>query len=95
MSTLEQLARAIVGTLFDVVPIVAVLFFFQLFVLRRPLPQLRRTLLGVVFVVLGLALFLAGLERALFPIGRLMAKGLTDPAFIGSTGAATRSRGRS
>jgi len=86
MTTLEQLARAVVGTLFDVVPIVAILFFFQSFVLRRPLPQLGRTLLGVVFVVLGLALFLAGLERALFPIGRLMAKGLTDPAFIGSTG---------
>ena len=28
MTTLEQLARAVVGTLFDVVPIVAILFFF-------------------------------------------------------------------
>jgi Protein of unknown function (DUF1538) len=86
MSTLEQLAHAIAGTLLDVVPIITILFFFQRFVLRRPLPQLRRTLLGVVFVVLGLALFLAGLERALFPIGRLMARGLTDPAFIGASG---------
>jgi hypothetical protein len=86
MSVLEQLARAVAGTLFDVAPIIAILFFFQLFVLRRPLPQLRRTLVGVAFVVLGLTLFLAGLERALFPIGRLMAKGLTDPAFVGAAG---------
>ena len=86
MSTLEQLLRAVVGTVLDVIPIIAILFFFQLFVLRRPLPQLRRTLVGVVFVVLGLTLFLAGLERALFPIGRLMAKGLTDPAFVGTAG---------
>ena len=86
MSTLEQLLRAVVGTVLDVIPIIAILFFFQLFVLRRPLPQLRRALVGVVFVVLGLTLFLAGLERALFPIGRLMAKGLTDPAFVGTAG---------
>jgi hypothetical protein len=86
MSTLEQLVRAVVGTLFDVVPIIAILFFFQMFVLRRSLPQLKRTLLGVAFVVLGLTLFLAGLERALFPIGRLMAKGLTDPSFVGAAG---------
>jgi len=84
MSLLEQLARAIVGTLFDVVPIVAVLFLFQLFVLRRPLPHLKRSLLGVGYVVIGLTLFLAGLEKALFPVGGLMAKGLTDPAFIGA-----------
>jgi hypothetical protein len=84
MSALEQLARAVVDTLFDVVPIVAILFVFQLFVLRRPLPHLKRTLLGVGYVVVGLMLFLGGLERALFPLGRQMAKALTDPAFVGA-----------
>jgi len=87
MSVLEQLVLAVVNTVFDVVPIVAILVFFQLFVLRRPLPHLRRTLLGFAYVLVGLALFLAGLENALFPLGRLMAKSLTDPAFIGSAAA--------
>jgi len=93
MSLIEQLVRAIVSTLFDVVPIVVILLFFQLFVLRRPLPHLKRTLLGIGYVVLGLTVFLAGLEKALFPLGRLMAKGLTDPAFIGTAAANWRDYG--
>ena len=36
----------------------------------------------MVFVLLGLALFLQGLEMTLFPIGRLMAEQLTAPGFI-------------
>jgi hypothetical protein len=35
-----------------------------------------------VFVLLGLTLFLEGLEMALFPLGRLMAEQLTAPEFI-------------
>jgi len=93
MSVLEQLALAIVNTLFDVLPIVAILVFFQRFVLRRPLPHLKRTLLGFAYVLVGLALFLAGLEKALFPLGRLMAKSLTDPAFIGTATATWRDYG--
>ena len=37
--------------------------------------------------MLGLALFLQGLELALFPLGRLMAEQLTAPAFILGEGA--------
>ena len=93
MNVLEQLVLAVVNTVFDVVPIVAILLFFQLFVLRRPLPHLRRTLLGFAYVLVGLALFLAGLENALFPLGRLMARSLTDPAFIGTAAATWRDYG--
>ncbi len=42
-------------------------------------------ILGGVYVVLGLALFLMGLEKALFPVGKIMATQLSDPAFIGAT----------
>jgi hypothetical protein len=93
MNVLEPLVLAIVNTLFDVVPIVAILVFFQRFVLRRPLPHLRRTLLGFGYVVVGLALFLAGLEKALFPLGRLMAEALTHPALLGSAGSSWRDYG--
>jgi hypothetical protein len=72
-------------TLLDVAPIVAILFVFQTFVLRRRPPNLRRIVVGFVYVVLGLSLFLIGLEEALFPIGKTMAAQLTAPQFIGTS----------
>lgn len=75
-------------TVLDVVPIAATLFGFQLLILRRPIPHLKRVLVGFALVILGLALFLMGLEQALFPIGKLMAQQLTDPAFLGTEATA-------
>ncbi len=72
----------LLNTVLDVLPIVAILFGFQFFVLRRKVANLRRVIIGFVYVLIGLALFLQGLEQALFPLGRLMAEQLTDPAFI-------------
>ena len=76
------------STLLDVAPIVAILVFFQIAVLRRRLPHPRRIAVGFVFVLLGLALFLIGLERALFPIGETMARQLTGLATDGQEGLA-------
>ena len=36
----------------------------------------------ILVVLIGITLFLLGLEQALFPLGRQMAEQLTDPAFI-------------
>jgi hypothetical protein len=69
-------------TLSDVWPIAAIILGFQLLVIRRSIPNLKRVLIGFFYVLLGLTLFLEGLEQALFPLGRLMAAQLTDPAFI-------------
>ena len=66
----------------DVLPIVAILFGFQILVLRRPIKNPAQVAMGMVLVLLGLTLFLQGLENALFPIGRLMAAQLTAPEFI-------------
>lgn len=66
----------------DVLPIAAILFGFQLLILRRPIKDPARVAMGMVFVLLGLTLFLEGLEMALFPLGRLMAEQLTAPGFI-------------
>ena len=83
MDFLIGLFHATLATMMDVLPITAILFGFQVFVLRRPIANLPRILLGFAFVLVGLALFLDGLESALFPLGRLMAEQLTQPAFIG------------
>jgi hypothetical protein len=73
-------------TCMDVLPIITLIAFFQLAVLRQPIPRLRQTLIGVVYVVLGLSLFLAGLEKALFPLGKIMAAQLSSAEFISGPG---------
>jgi len=70
------------NTLIDVIPIIAILIGFQVLVLRRPIPNLGRVIIGLVLVVLGLAFFIEGLEAALFPLGKLMAAQLTAPEFL-------------
>ena len=57
----------------DVFPIIVVIAFFQLVIIQKPFPHLSQTLLGVVLVVIGLFIFILGLESALFPIGEKMA----------------------
>ncbi len=88
MEWLVGLFHSLLATLRDVLPIAAVIFGFQLLILRRPIPNLRRVLFGFFYVLLGLSLFLEGLEQALFPLGRLMAEQLTHPEFMleGSAG---------
>lgn len=59
----------------DLWPIIAVIAFFQLVVLQKPIPNLERILFGTLMVVVGLTLFIRGLEMGLFPIGEAMAYG--------------------
>ena len=66
----------------DILPVAALLLFFQLVVLRRPLPNWKRVASGFLLVLIGLTLFLDGLETALFPIGKVMAKQLSAPEFV-------------
>lgn len=82
MDAVLHFSHTLLLLLRDVLPIMAILLGFQWLVLRRPIINTARTLMGLLFVVLGLALFLEGLEMALFPIGRLMAGQLTAPGFI-------------
>jgi uncharacterized membrane protein (DUF2068 family) len=54
-------------------PIVVVISFFQFVVLRQPIPNLGSIIAGTIMVVVGLTLFVRGLQMALFPIGEEMA----------------------
>lgn len=65
--------RQLWNSFLDLVPILLVVLIFQVFVIRQPIPQVFDLVLGSVYVVLGLALFVQGLELALFPIGEAMA----------------------
>jgi hypothetical protein len=77
-----DLFLTIASTILDVLPIAVIIFGFQLVILRKPIPNLRKIVTGFVLVLLGLGFFLEGLEAALFPLGKLMAQQLTDPSFI-------------
>jgi hypothetical protein len=65
--------KSLLDSLRDLLPIVLVIGFFQLAVLRQPIPDFFEILLGTLFVVIGLTLFVRGLEMGLFPIGETMA----------------------
>ena len=65
--------RAMLGSVRDLAPIIMVIAFFQIAVIQQPLPQLADFLLGTLLVVIGLTLFIFGLEMGLFPLGETMA----------------------
>lgn len=83
MTLASMIALALAKALRDVVPIAVAVLFFQLIVLRRPIENWQRVGAGALYMVLGLAFFLVGLELALFPLGESMAKQLASPAFLG------------
>jgi len=72
-----KLLKAILNPLFDslrnLLPIILVIGFFQFAVLQQPIPNFGEIVLGVVFVIIGLTLFVQGLNIGLFPIGETMA----------------------
>lgn len=57
----------------DLLPIIVVIAFFQIVVLQKPIPNMGQLLVGTALVVLGLSLFIKGLQIGLFPIGESMA----------------------
>ena len=70
---MRSLARRLWESVRDLLPIVFVVIGFQTLVLRQPFPNVAEVLVGAVFVVFGLMLFVQGLEMGLFPIGEAMA----------------------
>ena len=67
MHLLAELFHTFLGTILDVLPIALIIFGFQLFVLRKQIPNLKKILTGFVYVLIGLSFFLDGLQMALFP----------------------------
>ncbi len=70
---MKAAARALLNSFRDLAPIIFVIAFFQLVVLQQPIPNPGQILFGLAAVVLGLALFIQGLNLSLFPVGENMA----------------------
>ncbi len=73
LQALASLGRLILGTTRDLAPIIVVVAFFQIVVLEQPFPDLEKIAGGLVMVMVGLALFVQGLQTGLFPLGEAMA----------------------
>jgi hypothetical protein len=80
---LHHFLQTLQATCGDIMPILVIIIFFQLIIIRKPILHPRKILIGFIYVILGITFFLEGLEMALFPLGELMAQQLTDPEFIG------------
>lgn len=56
-------------TVWSIVPLTAIMAFFQLVILKKPIDNVKEFLLGFVFAVIGLHLFLKGTTMSLLPLG--------------------------
>ncbi len=71
--TIQQFASNIIDSAKDLTPIVLVIAFFQIVVLQQNIPNLTDIIIGTIFVLFGLTLFVYGLKLGLFPIGEALA----------------------
>ena len=62
----------------DVLPIIAVVLFFQFAVIRKRIPHMHKAVAGFVLVIVGLYAFVVGLKLGLFPVGQSMAEQLIE-----------------
>jgi len=79
---LNELGITFINMMRDVAPIVLLIALFQVLIIKKTIPNLKKVAFGVCLVVVGLSFFLIGLETALFPIGELMSKQLSGPDFL-------------
>ncbi len=77
-----NLIKKLFSTFLDILPIIVVVTFFQLFIIKQPFPNLAATITGLLFVLAGLFLFIQGLEIGLFPLGEKMAYQFADKGNI-------------
>ena len=74
MNQLKLFLKMLKGSFLDLVPIIAVIAFFQIFILQRMPDDLASIVTGLVIVAVGLALFIQGLEVGIFPVGENLAQ---------------------
>ncbi len=73
-----QILWDLIAVIRDVAPILAVIFFFQYAIIKKPVTHLHKIVVGIILVILGLYAFILGLEMGLFPIGETIAFDLTS-----------------
>ncbi len=73
-----SMLKGLLNVFMDVIPIIAVIFFFQYIIIKKKIDNMRDTLIGFGLVIIGLDAFIVGLEMGLFSLGESMAFQLTQ-----------------
>ncbi|RXJ86821.1 DUF1538 family protein [Arcobacter sp. CECT 8985] len=79
---LMRIVNGIASVTKDVIPILAIILFFQYIVLRKSISNIKTVFLGFILVIIGLYAFILGLEMGLFSLGESMAYQLTKKESI-------------
>ncbi|UOA10076.1 DUF1538 domain-containing protein [Methylobacter sp. S3L5C] len=69
----NRFVQQLFSSFIDLTPILVVVLIFQVLIIRQPLPDAANLITGALFVIIGLTLFIQGLEQSLFPLGESMA----------------------
>jgi hypothetical protein len=73
MEQLKHFLQQLQSSFTDLLPIIVVIAFFQIFILQQVPEGLGSIVIGLFIVAVGLALFIQGLEVGIFPIGENLA----------------------
>lgn len=65
--------KQLISSFLSLLPILAVVLIFQVLIIQQPIADVTGMIVGVFLVILGLTLFVYGLEQSLFPVGETMA----------------------
>ena len=69
----NRFLQNLVGSVFNLLPILTVILVFQVLVIHQPLENTVNLLGGTFLIIIGLTFFIQGLEIGLFPVGETMA----------------------
>lgn len=73
MSQMKNLFYLLSKSVVDVLPLIAVILLFSQFVIDEPIGNFYRISIGFVMVIIGLFIFMRGLNMGIFPLGASMA----------------------
>jgi Protein of unknown function (DUF1538) len=82
ISIRNRFLKNLIGSLFDLLPILLVILIFQTLVIRQPIENVADLLTGTLLTVVGLTFFIHGLEQGLFPIGESMARAFAQKGSV-------------
>ena len=58
MQFLEEIGALLFATFFDILPIAVIIFGFQFLVIRKKVQNLKKVLIGMLYVLIGITFFL-------------------------------------
>ena len=78
----RKIFQSIIESIKDLLPIIIVVGFFQIFVIQKPLDDLLLILEGLLLIILGLTFFVFGLKIGFFPAGENLAYNFVERASL-------------